>query len=53
MSKKNKEFNSDDDDDWIVGQAKVAEQECKVHQINLMIKTLEEFNNNIDQIKKV
>lgn len=42
-----------DDDDWINGQAKLLEQQRKIHEINLMMKSLEEFYNNIEQIKKV
>lgn len=43
----------DDDDDWISGQAKLAEQQRKVHELSLMVKAIEEFNNNIEQFKKV
>jgi len=50
---KNEETNNDDDDDWITGQAKLAEQQHKVYEINKMLKSLEEFNNNIEKIKKV
>lgn len=49
---KENELNNDDDD-WINGQAKLLEQQRKIHEINLMMKSLEEFNNNIEQIKKV
>lgn len=51
LSKKNEESN--DDDDWIIEQAKMAEQQRKVHELNLMVKSLEEFNSNIERIKKV
>lgn len=51
LTKKNE--LDDDDDDWINGQAKLIEQQRKVHEINLMMKSLEEFNSNIEQIKKV
>lgn len=51
LAKENELLN--DDDDWINGQAKLLEQQRKVHEINLMMKSLEEFNNNIEQIKKV
>lgn len=54
LTKTNKETNNDDDDDdWIVGQAKLVEQQRKVHELNKMLKSLEEFNSNIEQIKKV
>jgi hypothetical protein len=46
-------FDDDDDDDWIVGQSKLVEQQRKVYEINALLKSLEEFNNNIEQIKKV
>lgn len=51
ISKKNDEYNNDDD--WILGQAKVIEQQRKIYEINLKIQSLEEFNNNIIQMKKV
>lgn len=41
------------DDDWIVGQAKLLEQQHKIYETNLMIKALEEFNDNIEKIKNV
>jgi len=47
------ETNNDDDDDWIAGQAKLVEKQRKVYEINKMLKSLEEFNNNIERIKKV
>ncbi|VVC37628.1 Helicase-like, DEXD box c2 type,DEAD2,P-loop containing nucleoside triphosphate hydrolase,Helicase [Cinara cedri] len=50
LAKKKEELSNDDD--WIVGQAKLLEQQHKVNEINLMIKALEEFNVNIEQIKK-
>lgn len=50
---KNIEDFDDDDDDWIVGQSKLVEQQRKVYEINVLLKSLEEFNNNIEQIKKV
>lgn len=50
---KNEETNNDDDDDWITGQAKLVEQQHKVFEISKMLKSLEEFNNNIEKIKKV
>jgi len=53
LNVKNEETNNDDDDDWITGQAKLAEQQRKVYEINKMLKSLEEFNNNIEKIKKV
>lgn len=49
---KKDEFNNDEDD-WIVGQARVIEQQRKIYEINLKIQSLEEFNNNIIQLKKV
>lgn len=49
---KETEFDNDDDD-WIVGQAKLIEQQRKVDEINLMMKSLEEFYDKIEQIKKV
>jgi len=52
ISKINDEYNNDDDD-WILGQAKVIEQQRKIYEINLKIQSLEEFNNNIIQMKKV
>lgn len=51
LTKKNEGFENDDD--WIVGQAKLAEQQRKIDKINLMLESLEQFNNNIEQIKKV
>jgi len=55
LTMKNGETNNDDDDDddWIAGQAKLVEQQRKVYEINKMLKSLEEFNNNIEKIKKV
>lgn len=53
LNMKNEETNNDDDDDWIAGQAKLVEQQRKVYEINKMLKSLEEFNNNIEKIKKV
>jgi len=54
LAMKNGETNNDDDDDdWIAGQAKLAEQQRKVYEINNMLKSLEDFNNNIEKIKKV
>jgi len=52
LTMKNEQTN-DDDDDWIAGQAKLVEQQRKVYEINKMLKSLEEFNNNIEKIKKV
>ncbi|CAI6357961.1 unnamed protein product [Macrosiphum euphorbiae] len=54
LTMKNGETNNDDDDDddWITGQAKLVEQQRKVYEINKMLKSLEEFNNNIEKIKK-
>lgn len=51
LAKKKEELSNDDD--WIVGQAKLVEQHHKVYEINLMIKALEDFNVNIEHIKKV
>lgn len=51
LANKNKEL--EDDDDWIVGQSKLADQERKVYEINLIIKLMENFKNNIEEIKKV
>lgn len=51
LTKKNEELN--DDDNWMIEQAKLAEQQRKIYEINLMVKSLEEFNSNIEQIKKV
>lgn len=51
LAKSKEELSNDDD--WIVGQAKLVEQQHKVYETNLMIKALEEFNFNIEQIKKV
>lgn len=42
-----------DDDDWIAGQAKLAEKQQKVHELNLMVKSIENFNHDIERIKKV
>jgi len=50
---KNEETINDDDDDWITGQAKLVEQQHKVFEISKMLKSLEEFNDNIEKIKKV
>lgn len=50
---KNEEIINDDDDDWITGQAKLVEQQHKVFEIGKILKSLEEFNNNIEKIKKV
>jgi len=50
---KNEETINDDDDDWIAGQAKLVEQQHKVFEISKMLKSLEEFNNNIEKMKKV
>lgn len=52
LIKKNEGFDNGDDD-WIVGQAKLAEQQHKIYEINLMLKSLEQFNSNIEEIKKV
>lgn len=51
LTKKNEELNNDDN--WIIEQAKMAETQRKIYEINLMVKSLEEFNSNIEQIKKV
>lgn len=51
LTKKNEELK--DDDNWIIEQAKLAEQQQKVYKINLMIKSIEDFNSNIERIKKV
>lgn len=54
LANKNKcNDDNDDDDDWITGQAKLVEQQRKIFEINAMVKALEEFNNNIEQLKKV
>lgn len=55
LTMKNGETNNDDedDDDWIAGQAKLVEQQRKVYEINKMLNSLEEFNKNIEKIKKV
>lgn len=50
---KNIEGFDADGDDWIARQSKLAEQQRKVHEISVLFKSLEEFNNNIEQIKKV
>lgn len=42
-----------DDDDWIAGQAKLVEKQQKVHELNLMVKSIENFNHDIERIKKV
>lgn len=49
---KKKELDNNDCD-WLNEQSKLADQERKVHEISLMVKSLEEFNNNIEQLKKV
>ncbi|XP_050438431.1 ATP-dependent DNA helicase DDX11 [Adelges cooleyi] len=43
--------DDDDDDDWITGQARLVKKQQQVYEISTMLKALEEFNYNIEQIK--
>jgi len=51
LTNKNEQY--DDDDDWLAEQAKLAEKQRKVYELNLMVKSIENFNYNIEQIAKV
>ncbi|XP_050526879.1 putative ATP-dependent RNA helicase DDX11-like protein 8 isoform X2 [Daktulosphaira vitifoliae] len=47
------ENDDDEDDDWITGQAKLAEKNQKIYEISLVLKSLEEYNNNIEELKEI
>lgn len=49
----NGENDFDDDDDWITGQAKLAEKNQKIYEISMLLKSLEEFHNNIGELREV